>query len=318
MRTIAYNFDVEKLINNIQRIIVGKELTIRLMIIALLSGGHILIEDLPGVGKTTLVKALAKSLNCSFRRIQFTPDLLPSDVTGTSVFNQKTHDFEFKKGPVFSQIVLADEINRASPKTQSSLLEVMEEGQVTVDGNTYPVDDPFMVLATQNPIEYEGTYPLPESQLDRFMMKISMGYPDHWEEKAIIKRFIEQDVSKEINPVMSVEELKGLKKGVRHVYVHDSIMTYIVNIIQRTRDSQYVYLGASPRASLMLAKAAQANAFINDRDYVIPDDVKMLVVPLLSHRIVLKPEYRLKGMTNEEFIKRLLDEVSVPVVREYA
>ncbi|SHF16847.1 MoxR-like ATPase [Caldanaerobius fijiensis DSM 17918] len=277
-----------------------------------------MIEDMPGVGKTTLVKALAKSLNCSFSRIQFTPDILPSDITGASVFNQKTHDFEFKKGPIFSQIILADEINRASPKTQSSLLEVMEEGQVTVDGNTYSVDDPFMVLATQNPIEYEGTYPLPESQLDRFMMKISMGYPDHWEEKAIIKRFIEQDVLKEITPVMTVEELRELKKSVSQVYVHDSILTYIVNIVQRTRDNQYVYLGASPRASLMLAKAAQANALINDRDYVIPDDVKLLAISLLSHRIVLKPEYRLKGMNNEELLKELLNEVSVPVVRDYA
>lgn len=288
------------------------------MIIALLSGGHVLIEDMPGVGKTTLVKSLAKSLDCSFSRIQFTPDLLPSDITGASVFNQKTHDFEFKKGPVFSQIILADEINRASPKTQSSLLEVMEEGQVTVDGKTYPVDDPFMVLATQNPIEYEGTYPLPESQLDRFMMKISMGYPDHWEEKAIIKRFIEQDVLKEITPVMTVEELREIKKSVSQVYVHDSILTYIVNIVQRTRDNQYVYLGASPRASLMLAKAAQANALINDRDYVIPDDVKMLAISLLSHRVVLKPEYRFKGMNNEELLKELLKEVSVPVVRDYA
>lgn len=277
-----------------------------------------MIEDMPGVGKTTLVKALAKSLNCSFSRIQFTPDILPSDITGASVFNQKTHDFEFKKGPIFSQIILADEINRASPKTQSSLLEVMEEGQVTVDGNTYPVDDPFMVLATQNPVEYEGTYPLPESQLDRFMMKISMGYPDHWEEKAIIKRFIEQDVLKEITPVMTVEELREIKKSVSQVYVHDSILTYIVNIVQRTRDNQYVYLGASPRASLMLAKAAQANALINDRDYVIPDDVKLLAISLLSHRIVLKPEYRLKGMNNEELLKELLNEVSVPVVRDYA
>ncbi|WP_073343308.1 AAA family ATPase [Caldanaerobius fijiensis] len=315
---MSYKFDVAKLINNIQKVIVGKESTIRLMIIALLSGGHVLIEDMPGVGKTTLVKALAKSLNCSFSRIQFTPDILPSDITGASVFNQKTHDFEFKKGPIFSQIILADEINRASPKTQSSLLEVMEEGQVTVDGNTYSVDDPFMVLATQNPIEYEGTYPLPESQLDRFMMKISMGYPDHWEEKAIIKRFIEQDVLKEITPVMTVEELRELKKSVSQVYVHDSILTYIVNIVQRTRDNQYVYLGASPRASLMLAKAAQANALINDRDYVIPDDVKLLAISLLSHRIVLKPEYRLKGMNNEELLKELLNEVSVPVVRDYA
>lgn len=288
------------------------------MIIALLSGGHVLIEDMPGVGKTTLVKSLARSLNCSFRRIQFTPDLLPSDITGVSVFNQKTNEFEFKKGPVFSQIVLADEINRTSPKTQSSLLEVMEEGHVTVDGNTYPVEEPFMVLATQNPVEYEGTYPLPESQLDRFMMKISMGYPDHWEEKAIIKRFIEHEVLKELTPIMTKEELLEIKRSVRYVYIDDSIMTYIVNIVQRTRDNRYVYLGASPRASLMLARGAQANAIVNDRNYVIPDDVKMLAVPVLSHRLVIKPEYRLKGMSNEEFIKGILNEVNVPVVRDYA
>ncbi len=293
-------------------------MTIRLMIIALLSGGHVLIEDMPGVGKTTLVKSLARSLNCSFRRIQFTPDLLPSDITGVSVFNQKTNEFEFKKGPVFSQIVLADEINRTSPKTQSSLLEVMEEGHVTVDGNTYPVEEPFMVLATQNPVEYEGTYPLPESQLDRFMMKISMGYPDHWEEKAIIKRFIEHEVLKELTPIMTKEELLEIKRSVRYVYIDDSIMTYIVNIVQRTRDNRYVYLGASPRASLMLARGAQANAIVNDRNYVIPDDVKMLAVPVLSHRLVIKPEYRLKGMSNEEFIKGILNEVNVPVVRDYA
>ncbi|WP_026486746.1 AAA family ATPase [Caldanaerobius polysaccharolyticus] len=315
---MGYRFNIEKLINNIQKVIVGKELTIRLMIIALLSGGHVLIEDMPGVGKTTLVKSLARSLNCSFRRIQFTPDLLPSDITGVSVFNQKTNEFEFKKGPVFSQIVLADEINRTSPKTQSSLLEVMEEGHVTVDGNTYPVEEPFMVLATQNPVEYEGTYPLPESQLDRFMMKISMGYPDHWEEKAIIKRFIEHEVLKELTPIMTKEELLEIKRSVRYVYIDDSIMTYIVNIVQRTRDNRYVYLGASPRASLMLARGAQANAIVNDRNYVIPDDVKMLAVPVLSHRLVIKPEYRLKGMSNEEFIKGILNEVNVPVVRDYA
>lgn len=311
------NIDIsilDKVRENIKKVIVGKDRSIDLILTALISGGHVLIEDIPGVGKTTLVKSLARSLDVSFKRIQFTPDLLPSDITGSSVYNQKTSEFEFKKGPIFSELILADEINRTSPKTQSSLLEVMEENQVTVDGMTFKMPDLFMVMATQNPIEYEGTYPLPESQLDRFMMKITMGYPEDFEEINIIKRFI-LNKSSDIKKVADAADIIELKKKVGDIYIRDSVMQYIVDIVNLTRKSEYSYLGASPRASIMLSRGAQALAMLKDRDYVIPDDVKELAVPVLAHRVIVKPEYRMNNLTNEKFIKNIIDDIYIPVVK---
>lgn len=308
---------ITRLVENIESVIVGKRKVIEKIIIALISGGHVLLEDVPGVGKTMMVRALAKSVGCSFKRIQFTPDLLPSDITGVSVFNQKLGDFEFKVGPIMNQIILADEINRTSPKTQSSLLEVLEEHQITVDGNTYKVQEPFMVLATQNPIEYEGTFPLPEAQLDRFMMKISVGYPEFEDEKAILRRFKTGNPIDNLNPQVSGEEILELQARVKEIYVDESIDDYIVNIVKATREHDDTQLGASPRGSLSLFRAAQAKAVICGREFVLPDDVKDLAKPVLSHRLIVKPESKLAGLTSDDVIDDILKMVHIPVVKRY-
>ncbi|MCX7884885.1 MAG: MoxR family ATPase [Caloramator sp.] len=308
---------IQNIIENIERVIYGKRGAIEKIIITLISGGHVLIEDVPGLGKTTLVHALAKSINCDFKRIQFTPDLLPSDITGISVYNPNTMNFEFKFGPIMSQIILADEINRTSPKTQSSLLEVMEERQITADGNTYKVKEPFMVLATQNPIEYEGTFPLPEAQLDRFMMKISLGYPDEEYELFMLKRFKEGNPLIDLKPVAEAEDINALRGYTKKIYVDEKIERYIISIIKATREREEILLGASPRASINLLRCSQGRALLFNRDYVIPDDVKSIAYSVLSHRIILKPEYRLKGMKSEEVLENIISSVSVPGVAKY-
>jgi len=306
---------VAKIVQNIEKVIVGKREVTTLSIVALLVGGHVLLEDVTGVGKTMLVRALAKSVNAQFRRIQFTPDLLPSDVMGVSVYNPKEGQFEYKAGPIMGHIILADEINRTSPKTQSALLEAMEEGNITVDGITRPLPRPFFVMATQNPIEYEGTYPLPEAQLDRFLLKMKMGYPSLLEEIDILNRVERKAPIDDLQPVIAVEELLSLQKNVKEVYVGEPIKRYIVEIVQRTRSHASVYLGVSPRGSVALMKAAQAYAFMHTRDFVIPDDVQFLAPYVLSHRLILKPEAKFDGLSAEEVIMQLLSRTPVPVQR---
>lgn len=303
-------------VTNVENVIVGKSRAVQLCLVALLCDGNVLLEDVPGVGKTMLVRSLAKSLGCSFKRIQFTPDLLPSDVTGISIYNQKTADFEFRPGPIMANVVLADEINRTSPKTQSALLEAMEEGNVTVDGTTYRLPSPFLVMATQNPIEYEGTFPLPEAQLDRFLLKLNLGYPSQQDEIDMLGRQQLAHPIDSISQVTDLETLQDLQKKVRNVHVEDSIREYIVAITTETRKHQAVYLGASPRGSLGLFRAAQALAFILGRTYVVPDDVKQLVAVTLSHRIILKSEARLGGQTVEQVLTDILKGIPVPLTRE--
>jgi MoxR-like ATPase len=301
----------ERTIGNIERVIVGKHAEVRLALVALLCEGHILIEDVPGVGKTMLAKALSRSVGCTFRRIQFTPDLLPSDVTGLSIFNQKTQDFEFRPGPIMAQVVLADEINRATPKTQSALLECMEERQATIDGVSYPMQSPFLVIATQNPIEYEGTFALPEAQLDRFLLRIRLGYPKPMEELVIL------DEQKRLHPIESVQqvlpldELRQMQVGVKEIYVDQGVADYIVRLVGATREHADVYLGASPRGSLHLYKAAQAMAAINGRDYVIPDDVKQLAVPVLGHRLIVRSQASLREVDNDAIVREVLSTVPI-------
>jgi len=297
---------------NMKKVIVGKDDVIELILIALIARGHVLIEDVPGVGKTTLVSSLAKSLSCSFRRVQFTPDVIPSDITGFTMADLKTGEFSFRPGMIMSQIVLADEINRTSPKTQSSLLEAMEERQVTVDGTTYPLPAPFMVLATQNPIEYVGTYPLPEAQLDRFLMKIAIGYPTVDEEMQILSRFASASPMQALEAVASAEDIAALQEQAAEVLVSDDVSRYIVQIISRTRMHEDIALGVSPRGSLALLRAAQAAALLAGRDHVLPDDVQKVLLPVLSHRIVLRAEARLKSMTVEKVLKAILATVYVP------
>jgi MoxR-like ATPase len=305
----------ERIINNVEKVIIGKHDEIRLTLVSLLCRGHLLIEDVPGVGKTMLARSIAKSIGCTFRRIQFTPDMLPSDVTGVSVFNQKTREFEFRPGPVMAQIVLTDEINRATPKTQSALLEAMQEQQVTVDGVTYPIPEPFLVLATQNPIEYEGTFPLPEAQLDRFMMRISLGYPSSEEEIAIL------DSQQYVHPVETLEqaidvrELLDAQERVKEVYVDPLVKEYIVALVNATRDHPDIYLGASPRGSLALYKTGRARAAILGRDYVIPDDVKALAITTLAHRLIVSPSARIKEVDPRAVIEETLKSVPVPGAR---
>ncbi len=301
----------DKVVANVERVIVGKHEEVRLALVALLCRGHLLIEDVPGTGKTVLAKAIAKSLGCSFRRIQFTPDLLPSDVTGLSIYNQKTQEFEFRPGPIMAQVVLADEINRATPKTQSALLECMEERQATIDGTTYRMPDPFLVIATQNPIEYEGTFALPEAQLDRFMLRIRLGYPDPIDEIVILDEQKRGHPLEEIDEVCSVEELRGMQTAIREVYVDSSVSDYIVRLVNATRSHTDVYLGASPRGSLALYRAGQALAALLGRDYVIPDDVKALAEPALAHRIIIKTSSSIHDVQPVQVIRDLLD--SVPV-----
>jgi MoxR-like ATPase len=305
----------DKVIENVEKVIVGKHSPVQITVVALLCQGHLLIEDVPGVGKTMLARAIAKSIGCHFSRIQFTPDMLPSDVTGVSVFNQKNREFEFRQGPVFAQIVLTDEINRATPKTQSALLEAMEERQVTVDGTTYPLSRPFLVLATQNPIEYEGTFPLPEAQLDRFMLRISLGYPSKTDETVILEaqQFIHP--VNQIDQVVTVEELLDVQEAIKSVYADELIKEYIVSLVDASRHHPDVYLGASPRGSLALFKASQARAAILDRDYVIPDDVKALAEPTLAHRLIISPAARIKNVDPREVVQELLASVPVPGAR---
>jgi len=303
-------------VNNVEKVIIGKSNAVQLCLVALLCGGHVLLEDVPGVGKTMMVRALSKSLGCEFKRIQFTPDLLPSDVTGISIYNQKTNEFEFRPGPIMTNVCLADEINRTSPKTQSALLEAMEESSVTVDGVTYKLPEPFLVMATQNPIEYEGTFPLPEAQLDRFLLKLNLGYPTAEDEVDILGRQQLMHPIEEISQVTDAQTLQAMQKQVREVHVEQSIREYIVRIATETRKHQAVYLGASPRGSLALFKAAQALAFTLGRDYVVPDDVKQLVPVTLAHRIILKSEARLGGASVEQILRDILKGIPVPVTRE--
>jgi len=301
-----------KLLNNLKGVIVGKDDVLDLVIITLLSQGHLLIDDVPGVGKTMLAKSLAKSLGCSFNRIQFTPDMLPSDVTGVSIFNQNSREFEFRPGPIISQIVLADEINRATPKTQSALLESMEEKQVTVDGITHRIPLPFMVLATQNPIEYEGTFPLPEAQLDRFLMRIRIGYPTFSNEIEILELQQLKHPIEAIQSVVSSDEIKTIQEIIKNVYVSSAVKRYIVELTRATREHNDVYLGASPRGSLGLYRVSQAKAATLGRDFVLPDDVKSLAKYVLGHRLVINPSARLKSLTSEQIIGEVLLQVHVP------
>ncbi|WP_289142812.1 MoxR family ATPase [uncultured Brevibacillus sp.] len=304
---------VLKLIDNIEKVLIGKRSVIEMMVAAVLANGHVLLEDVPGVGKTMLVRALAKSVGGEFKRIQFTPDLLPTDVTGVAIFNQKNLEFEFRQGPLFANVILADEINRTSPKTQSSLLEAMEERSVTVDGVTYRLPEPFFVMATQNPLEYEGTFPLPEAQLDRFLMQLRLGYPSVDEEMRMLSRFSDANPLDQLEPVMTAGELAQLQQQASAVKISEGVKEYIVRLCHRTRDHHHVYLGVSPRGSLALYRASQALAFVRGREYVIPDDVKELVPLIFAHRMMVKPESRLEGSTVERILTAILSETRVPV-----
>ena len=307
IRTVA-----NRIIDNVATVIVGKRDAIELVVVALLADGHILIEDVPGVGKTTLAKAIARSVGLSFKRVQFTPDLLPSDVTGVTIFNQKTSEFEFREGPVMAQIVLADEVNRATPKTQSALLEAMEERQITVDGETYVLPEPFLVLATQNPIEYEGTFPLPEAQLDRFLMRVNLGYPERGDELQVLATRQREQPIDDIQQVVTLEEVFAAQEAVKDVYVDPLVSNYIVDISRATREHNDVYLGASPRGSLGLFRAGQAMAAVAGRDYVVPDDVKRLAESVLSHRVIVSPAARIRSVDTRAIVAGILDFVPVP------
>ncbi len=305
----------ERILANVDRVIIGKTQETRLALVCLLSRGHLLIEDVPGVGKTMLARALARSTGCTFSRIQFTPDLLPSDVTGVSVFNQATRDFEFRRGPIFSQVVLTDEINRATPKTQSALLEAMEERQVTVDGVTHRVPDPFMVMATQNPIEYEGTFPLPEAQLDRFLMRVHLGYPSPTDEVLIMDAQQGGHPIESLEQVTNAEEVLALQAAVRGIYIDPLIKQYIVALVAATREHESVYLGASPRGSLALMRATQAMSMLDGRDYVQPDDVKALAYATLGHRVIVSPGARVRNIESAQIVDECISRVPVPGAR---
>ena len=301
-----------RIVENIERVIVGKRSAVQLTVLGLLCQGHMLIEDVPGTGKTVLAKSVSKSVGCRFQRIQFTPDMLPSDVTGVSVYNQKTSEFEFRPGPIHAQIVLADEINRATPKTQSALLEAMEERQVTVDGQTHLLDPPFMVLATQNPIEYEGTFPLPEAQLDRFLLRIQLGYPKKEEELEILDRQQYVHPIDELEQAVNVEELLVIQQAIKDIYIDPLVKEYIVEIVRRTRIHPDVYLGASTRGALAIYRLCQARAGLFDRDYVLPDDVKALAEPALGHRIIVGPAARIKDIEPAAIVQDILENLPVP------
>ena len=302
----------ERITSNVAKVIVGKREAIQLTVTSLLCQGHLLIEDVPGTGKTMLAKSLARSLGCSFNRIQFTPDMLPSDVTGVSIFNQKTNEFEFRAGPVMAQIVLTDEINRATPKTQAALLEAMEERQVTVDGKTHPLPQPFLVLATQNPIEYEGTFPLPEAQMDRFLMRISLGYPSTRDEIQMLRdqQLIHPIV--DLEQVVSLDELLSAQQGIKEVRISPDLEQYIVDLVDATRNHSEVYLGASPRGSLALYRSAQARAAMQARDYVLPDDIKTQAVPTLAHRLIVGSAARIREVDARDIIQELIEKMPIP------
>ncbi|CAM4218755.1 AAA family ATPase [Lederbergia lenta] len=306
---------VKKIIQNIEKVMIGKNDVAKLSLVALLAEGHVLLEDVPGVGKTMMVRALAKSVNASFKRIQFTPDLLPSDVLGVSIYNPKEMEFTFRPGPIVGNIILADEINRTSPKTQSALLEGMEEKSVTVDGVTLKLDKPFFVMATQNPIEYEGTYPLPEAQLDRFLIKMKMGYPSINDEIEVLTSSQRISPIEELQPVITLDELRDMQQQVKEIFVEENIKQYIVELASKTRNHRHIYLGASPRASIALMKASQAFAFCSGRDYVIPDDIQYLAPFVFSHRIILKSEARYQGIIAETVIENIISETRVPIKR---
>lgn len=299
---------IEKIKENIANVIVGKNSTVELLMVALLCEGHVLIEDVPGVGKTMLARSLAISLGGKFKRLQCTPDLLPNDITGVSIFNQASQNFEFRPGPLFVNVLLADEINRATPRTQSALLEAMQEKQVTVDGITYPLPKPFIVLATQNPIEYEGTFPLPEAQLDRFILKLDLGYPTHEEEREIIDRIKGIHPIEVIESVIEPEIINEIKTTIWKTNLDSTVIDYIIRLVNKTRNHHDILLGGSPRATLALAHTSRAIAAIRNRDYVLPDDVKYLAVPVLSHRLILKPQAELRGLTSEQLISKLVEE----------
>jgi MoxR-like ATPase len=303
----------EKVSGNISKVIVGKADKIDKVIAAFICSGHVLLEDVPGLGKTKLAKSLAKTMNCSFKRIQFTPDLLPSDLTGIYFYNQKSGDFEFRKGPLLSQLVLADEINRATPRTQSALLECMEERQITVEGNTVKLESPFFVIATQNPVEQFGTFPLPEAQLDRFFIKISMGYPDFSEEKEMMDRFMFEDPLEKLDAVVSIIEINYVQQNYTFIHVSNDIKDYILELVNATRTHKNIELGCSPRASLALMKGSQALAAIRGRDYVLPEDVKEMAIPVLSHRLMLKSSVNMFTNKSEEIVQELLNTVQAPL-----
>ncbi|NLM52401.1 MAG: MoxR family ATPase [Firmicutes bacterium] len=305
---------IAKILTQIQKVFIGKEEIIYKLLTGILSGGHILIEDVPGVGKTTLAHALAKTLGCSFARIQFTPDLMPADVIGISVFEQNSGQFVYRPGPIMHQIVLADEINRTSPRTQASLLEAMAEGQVSVDGKTYPLPSPFFVLATQNPVEYEGTYPLPEAQLDRFMLRISLGYPDFAAEKTIMKMPADKKELLNLEAVITPQELLEMQKEAASIFLADTLEDYIVQLTRATREHEDIMLGISPRGAQHLYRAAKALAYIKQRDYVLPDDIKEIVTTVFAHRLVIKPEALLRGKNAEDILQEILHDTYVPVV----
>ena len=303
-----------RILENMKKVIIGKDDVIEKVLIAILARGHLLVEDIPGVGKTTLAKALAKSMELSYKRVQFTPDLMPSDIIGINIYNKDTGTFTFKKGPIFNQIFLADEINRTSPKTQSSLLQAMEEGEISTEEGDYVLEEPFFVLATQNPLEYQGTFPLPEAQLDRFLMRLSIGYPEKSYEKQILKNYKSIKNLDLIEPVVSQEDILDMQLKVDTLTIHDDVIEYIINISNATRDCKDLQLGASPRASIDLLKASKAKAFLEGRNYVIPDDAKEMAIPVLAHRLILSPEARIERKSIEEVLEEVLGQVFIPVI----
>lgn len=318
MQTVSvYNKKINAVLENINKVMIGKEESVVLSLAALLSGGHVLLEDVPGVGKTMLVRAIAKSLAGDFRRIQFTPDLLPSDITGVSIYNPKEMEFEFRPGPILSNIILADEINRASPKTQSAFLEAMEEDSITVDGETITLPKPFFVMATQNPIDYQGTYPLPEAQLDRFLFKLKMGYPTEKEELDMLEQVSENHPIESVEACMTREELLAMQEKVKEVYVDENVRLYVVRLVAKTREDERLELGVSPRGSIALMKAAKALAYIQDRDFVLPDDVKYLAPHVLSHRVILHAEAKYAGMMSETVIHSIVKTTEIPIRKDF-